>query len=398
MSMTRRDIAIVFDCLYPLTKGGGERQYDAFARDLITRGEHVEYLTARQWEGPAPEAPYRIEAITGRLRLYDDAGVRRSGAALRFATGVFGALRRRRRSTRAVIVSGLPVLNVFAARLALIGSRTPLIVDYLEVWGRAQWIAYSGVVMGTIAWLLQRVAIAMTPIATCHSQLSANRLRGEDFRGTLLVSPGLIDGTTASSPPRHATQPPFVLYAGRHIADKRVESLPAAVAAARTAVPDLELVILGEGATTEQVRAEVGRVGGSAWTRMPGFIEQEELTDLMATAACLTNPSRREGYGLVVVEAAAHGTPVVLVADEGNAATELVDDGVNGYVAASDAADDLAAAIVACVRDGDRLRDSTYQWYQDAVQTRTISRTMDAIVAAIDGHPAPSHPNEGHLP
>ena len=112
----------------------------------------------------------------------------------------------------------------------------------------------------------------------------------------------------------------------------------------------------------------------------------------------LTNPSRREGYGLVVVEAAAHGTPVVLVADEGNAATELVDDGVNGYVAASDAADDLAAAIVACVRDGDRLRDSTYQWYQDAVQTRTISRTMDAIVAAIDGHPAPSHPNEGHLP
>ena len=381
--MTRRDIAIVFDCLYPLTKGGGERQYDAFARDLVARGESVEYLTARQWEGAAPQAPYRVEAITDRLRLYDDAGVRRSAAALRFAAGVFGALRRRRRNARAVIVSGLPVLNVFAARLALLGSRTPLIVDYLEVWGRSQWTEYTGRVMGTVAWLLQRLAIAATPIATCHSRLSAERLRGEGFRGILLVSPGLIDGVAATTPPRPAAEPPFVLFAGRHIADKRVESLPAAVAAARTDVPGLELVMLGQGATTEQIRSEVARVDGDAWTRMPGFVGQEELDELMSGAICLTNPSRREGYGLVVVEAAAHGTPVVLVADEGNAATELVDEGVNGFVAASAAVEDLAAAIVACAHAGDRLRDSTYQWYQDAVQTRTIARTMASIVRAI---------------
>lgn len=395
--MAGRSIAIVFDCVYPLTKGGGERQYDAFARDLVARGEDVEYLTAQQWTGAAPTAPYRIDAITGRLRLYDDAGVRRGAAALRFAAGVFGALSRRRRSTRAVIVSGLPVLNVFAARLALIGARTPLIVDYLEVWRRAHWVAYAGSVMGTVAWLLQRIAIAMTPVATCHSRLSADRLRTEGFRGTLLLSPGLIDGSVTTGPPRPAAQPPFVLYAGRHIGDKRVESLPAAVTAARAEIPDLELVILGQGATTEQIRSEVARVGGDAWTRMPGFVEEGELDELMAGAACLVNPSRREGFGLVVVEAAAHGTPVVLVAGEGNAATELVDDGVNGHVAASVAADDLAAAIVACVRAGDRLRGSTYQWYLDAVRTRTISRTVDAIVKEIDRLAGPVPPNEGPL-
>ena len=240
------------------------------------------------------------------------------------------------------------------------------------------------------------LAIAATPIATCHSRLSAERLRGEGFRGILLVSPGLIDGVAATTPPRPAAEPPFVLFAGRHIADKRVESLPAAVAAARTDVPGLELVMLGQGATTEQIRSEVARVDGDAWTRMPGFVGQEELDELMSGAICLTNPSRREGYGLVVVEAAAHGTPVVLVADEGNAATELVDEGVNGFVAASAAAEDLAAAIVACAHAGDRLRDSTYQWYQDAVQTRTIARTMDAIVRAIDGFADPVPPNEGH--
>ncbi|WP_341577873.1 glycosyltransferase family 4 protein [Microbacterium schleiferi] len=396
--MAGRTISIVYDCLFPLTKGGGERQYDAFARDLVRRGEDVEYLTAHQWDGETPDAAYRVEAVTGPLRLYDDGGVRRASAAFRFSVGVFRALRRRRRRVGAVIVSGLPVLNVFAARLSLAGTQTPLIVDYLEVWGRSRWTEYAGRVMGTVAWLLQRLAIAVTPIATCHSQLSAEHLRDEGFRGTLLVSPGLIDGTGETEPPSPAACPPFVLYVGRHIADKRVDALPAAVATARAHVPDLELVILGQGATTEQIRSEVARVEGGAWTRMPGFVDQEELTDLMATAACLANPSRREGYGLVVVEAAAHGTPVVLVTDEGNAATELVDDRVNGYVAASASPDDLAAAIVACVRDGDRLRDSTYQWYQDALQTRTIARTMDAIVEALDERTAPTPPNEGHLP
>jgi glycosyltransferase involved in cell wall biosynthesis len=396
--MTRRTISIVYDCLFPLTNGGGERQYDAFARELVARGENVDYLTSRQWEGAAPDAAYHIEAITGRLRLYDEDGVRRSTAALRFAMGVFRALVRRRKSAHAAIVSGLPVLNVFAARLALTGSRTPLIVDYLEVWGRSQWTSYAGRVIGTGAWLLQRLAIALTPVATCHSRLSAERLRGEGFRGTLLVSPGLIDVAAATSPPGRAAEPPFVLYAGRHIADKRVEALPEAVAAARAEIGDLGLVILGQGATTGKIRSEITRVDGDAWTRMPGFVDQDELDALMAGAACLANPSRREGYGLVVVEAAAHGTPVVLVADEGNAATELVDDGVNGFVAASASADDLAAAIVACMRAGDRLRHSTYQWYQDAVQTRTIARTMDAIVSVIDALTPRIPPNEGHRP
>ncbi len=62
-------------------------------------------------------------------------------------------------------------------------------------------------------------------------------------------------------------------------------------------------------------------------------------------------PSRREGYGLVVIEAASRGTPSVVVAGPDNAAVELVDDGVNGFVAASASPEDLAAAIVR-VSDG----------------------------------------------
>lgn len=381
----RRPVAIAYDCLFPYTTGGGERQYRAFAEAMIDRGRPVEYLTARQWDDThIPAERFVVRTVTGRLRLYDAEGVRRGAAAARFAAGLFTGLVRRRRSYDAVLVSGLPVLNVFAARLALVGSRTPLAVDYLEVWGRRQWVEYAGRVMGHVAWGLQRLAIALTPIATCHSQLSARRLRAEGFRGDLVVSPGLIDdrsvspATTATTP----SDPPVVLYAGRHIADKRVESIPAAVAYARLTTPDLRLVILGSGPQSPAVDAAITAAHGESWTDRPGFVSETELADLMASAAALVNPSRREGYGLVVVEAAATGTPVVLVAGESNAATELVTPGVNGAVAESADADSLGGAIAEVIAAGDDLRARTREWYSQAIRTRTIGRTVDGILAA----------------
>lgn len=377
-------VAVAYDCLFPYSTGGGERQYRAEAVELGLKGFEVDYLTATQWDGPAPvEDAFRIVAVTGRLSLYSDDGVRRIPAALRYAGSLFGALLRRRRRYAAVIVSGLPIFNVFAARAALLGSGTKLVVDYLEVWHRRQWVEYSGAVTGTLAWLLQRAAIAITPIATCHSQLSATRLRREGLRGEPLVSPGLIDGAAEVPPPGPAAAPPYVLYVGRHIPDKRVEVLPAAVAAARDGVPGLRLVVLGTGPSSDAVRAEVRRVGGEAWTRFPGFVSDAELDELLHGAACLVNPSRREGYGLVVVEANAHGVPVVLVADEGNASTELIDDGVNGVVSPTTSPADLARAIRVAVDGGDDLRRSARAWYDAAVGTRTIRRTVEGILSAL---------------
>lgn len=381
--MAADSLAIAYDCLFPYTTGGGERLYRAYAEIGTERGRQVDYLTAVQWDAePAPEA-FRIVPVTGRLRLYDGQGVRRTPAALAYAWGLFRGLRARRRDYDAVIVSGLPILNVFAARAALAGTGTRVVVDYLEVWGRRQWVEYAGALTGTVAWVLQRAAIAMTPVATCHSQLTARQLRAEGLRGRLLVSPGLIEGQSPHGLSA-ASSPPYVLYAGRHIPDKQVEALPAAVALARRTIPELHLVVLGSGPSTPVIEAEVARVDGWDWTSLPGFVSEEQLDGFMAQASCLANPSRREGYGLVVVEASAHGTPTVLVDHVGNAATELVTPGENGFIAASADAGDLADAIVRAVQGGDPLRNATRAWYQDAVRTRTVERTVTGILAALD--------------
>ncbi|HEY0808178.1 MAG TPA: glycosyltransferase, partial [Pseudonocardiaceae bacterium] len=86
---------------------------------------------------------------------------------------------------------------------------------------------------------------------------------------------------------------------------------------------------------------------------------------------------------LVVVESCAAGTPVVLVAGDGNAALELVEDGVNGKVAESVAPEALGAAIVDVVSAGEPLRKTTYEWFTVASRTRTVHAAAEQILVRL---------------
>ena len=376
-------VCVVFDCLFPWTIGGAERQYRRLCEDLVAAGHQVTYLTRLQWDRADPPVIDGVEvvAVSGTDELYDDTGARRIAPALRFAAGVFGHLVHHRRSYDAVHVCMTPVFSVLAARAALLGSGRPMGVDWLEVWSPAYWRSYLGGVSGRVAALVQRLAIAATPLAFVYSQLSARNLRATGFRGRLVVCPGLIDQVEAT-PTRHLDPPPYALYVGRHIPEKRAASIPAAVAVARRTVPDLTAVVLGDGPARPDLDAEITRLGLADVVSTPGFVDQATLHELLAGAACLVLPSSREGFGLVVVEANANGTPAVVVAgpdDRDNAAAELVEPGVNGFVAPSTDPEPLGAAIVAVVQGGDGLRASTLGWFERNREPRSMAASFALV-------------------
>nr|WP_281367284.1 glycosyltransferase [Nocardioides kongjuensis] len=208
------------------------------------------------------------------------------------------------------------------------------------------------------------------------------------LRSLPLRSPGLVfpedHGAAAVVPP--AT--PHVVYVGRHIQDKRVEALPAAIAAARAVLPDLTATIYGDGPTREHVRSEVERLGLRDVVDLPGFVDRSVLDAGLRTASVLVNPSEREGYGLVVVEAAAAGTPVVVVDGPDNASVELVVPGRNGAVARSTAADDLAEAILSVVDGGSALRSSARAWYDDHARAGSVAVTARGVLELIEARAA----------
>ena len=94
---------------------------------------------------------------------------------------------------------------------------------------------------------------------------------------------------------------------------------------------------------------------------------------------CFVLPSRREGYGLVVIEAAAGGTPSIVVAGPDNAATELIEEGVNGFIAPSTSPDDLAAAIVRVQEAGDSLRRSTADWFAANIGRLSLQSSLEVV-------------------
>ena len=358
-------VCLVYDCLFPYTVGGAERWYRNLADELVRDGHEVTYLTRRQWpEGEPPQVEgVRVVGVSPGGELYTEDGRRRIGPPLRFGLGVLRHLTRNRRSYDVVHGCSFPYFSLLATRLALAGRDVTIGVDWFEVWSRGYWREYLGPAGGAIGAAVQRLCARLTPLAFAFSDVHAARLREEGLHG----EPVRLSGLYAGSLEAHAdTAPaePLLLFAGRHIPEKRAHLLPAAVAAARSSLPGLRGLVLGDGPERGRVLAEIERLGLDGMVEAPGFVGAEEVEAALARATCMLLPSSREGYGMVVIEAAAAGTPSVVVAGPDNAAVELIDEGENGFVAASPEPADIAGAVLRVHEGGDALRARTAAWFE----------------------------------
>jgi glycosyltransferase involved in cell wall biosynthesis len=357
-------IALVYDCLYPHAVGGAERWLRELA--LALASEHdVTYVTRRQWgpdEDPIPGV--RCLGVAPGGPLYTAAGRRRLAPALRFGARCFLHFARNRRRYDIVHCLSYPYVPLVAVRGALVGARGPAVYcEWLECLSDGWWRAYGGAVAGTAGRLLQRLCIRLSPAAFAFSEHTASRLRAAGFSGPLHRLGGLWAGP--ASPLGAGQREELVVFAGRHIPDKGVELLPDAIAYARRARPELRAVIAGDGPLREGVRRRVDGLGLAGSVSVPGFLDRAALDALYGRAACVAAPSMRDGYGMVVAEAAAAGTPVVVCRSRDSATGELVEEGVNGAVAARPAPREIGKAIVRVLDGGEELRARTQSWFAE---------------------------------
>ncbi len=378
-------ICLVYDCLYPHTVGGAERWYRALALRLVAEGHDVTYLTLRQWDrGADPGLPgVDVRVVGPRMSLYDGPGHRRILPPLVFGAGVLWHLLTHRRRYDVVHTCAFPYFSLLAAALVRPLADFRLVVDWFEVWSREYWSEYLGRAAGTVGWLVQRLCARVPQRVFSFSRLYARRLRDEGLRGEITMLAGAYEGSLELREP--VAVQPLVVFAGRHIPEKNVPAIPPAIAAAQAQLPQLRAEILGDGPERERVRTAVAELGLADVVEVPGFVSTERVDATIARALCLLQPSRREGYGLVVVEAAAHGTPSVVVAGPDNAAVELIVEGVNGFVAPSASPADLAAAIVAVARGGEDLRASTRGWFAVHAREVSLERSLEIALAVYDG-------------
>ena len=376
-------IALVYDCLFPWTVGGAERWYRDVAERLAGDGHEVTYLTLRQWdEGEAPDIPgVDVVAVGPRLALYTEDGRRKIAPPLVFGAGVLWHLLRRGRRYDVVHTASFPYFSLLAAGVVRPFARFGLVVDWHEVWTREYWREYLGPVGGAIGAFVQRLCARIPQRAFCFSRLHAGRLAAEGLKSTPTVLEGEYAGSLEPPPPTPAE--PVVVFAGRHIPEKDAPAAVRAIAEAARRVPGLRGEVFGDGPERPKVLEAVAETGGVV--EAPGFVASERVDAALRRALCMVLPSRREGYGQVVVESAARGTPSVVAAAPDNAAVELVEEGVNGFVAASASPADLADAIVRVHEAGEALRASTREWFAQNGKRLSIDSSLEIVAEAYAG-------------
>ena len=374
-------VCVTYDCLFPYTVGGGERWYRNLAERLAAEGHDVTYLTLRQWKrGERPEVGERVRVVTAgpRMALYTAEGRRRILPPLVFGAGVLWHLLVHGRRYDVVHTSAFPYFSLLAAGLVRPLARFELVVDWFEVWSRSYWRDYLGGAGGRVGAFVQRACARVRQRAFCFSELHAARLREEGVRGEVTVLRGLYADTGERVTARPAD--PLVLFAGRLIPEKQVTLAVAAIAFAAPRIEGLRALFLGDGPERAALNSAIVEHGLTGVAAAPGFADAATLDAEMRRALCLLLPSRREGYGLVVVEASARGTPSVVVAGEDNAATELIAEGVNGTVAASSEAHALAEAIVRVHEAGMAMRQSTVRWFADNAEALSLEHSLHVVL------------------
>jgi glycosyltransferase involved in cell wall biosynthesis len=381
-------VCVVYDCLFPYTIGGAERWYRNLAERLSAEGHEVTYLTLRQWpRGERLDLDERIRVVTAgpRMALYTPGGRRRILPPLAFGLGVFLHLLRKGHRYDVVHTCSFPYFSLLSAALVRPLMRFELIVDWFEVWSHSYWLDYLGGPGGRVGALVQRLCALVPQRAFCFSELHARRLREEGLRGPLTVLRGLYAGPTEPVTPREAD--PLVLFAARLIPEKQAMLGVAAIALATQRIDGLRGEFLGDGPERAALDAAIAEHDLTETVSAPGFADSEIVDAEMRRALCMLLPSRREGYGMVVVEAAARGTPSVVVAGEDNAATELIAEGVNGTIASRPDPESVAEAIVRINNAGLSLRESTVSWFAENRERLSLEHSL-AIV--LDSYADPS--------
>ncbi len=172
---------------------------------------------------------------------------------------------------------------------------------------------------------------------------------------------------------------PLVVCVARLAPVKRQEELIEAAVVARRRVPDLHLVIVGDGPLRPALEARVATHGAQDWITLAGRLTHAELVTVYQRAWLVSSASLAEGWGLTITEAAACGTPAVATDVSGHRSSII--DGVTGVLSPLDRLGETMADVLL---DHDRRARLAAAALARA-RTLTWDASAQGILAALHG-------------
>lgn len=317
-------IAFIYDVVYPWVKGGVEKRiYELAVR--LARFHEVHVYGYRHWNGPntieRDGIHYHGTVRAGNLYF----GGRRSIVPpLLHSLSLVSGLKGERFDV--IDCQASPYLPAYSLRVL---KEENVFITWHEFWGD-YWLDYLGWA-GLIGRAIERGLFSFERHISVSQKTKLDLLNAGLRKPVYLVPNGIDTGLIRSVKPSPVESD--FLFVGRLIPEKGVDFLLRALALLKENFPDFRAVIVGDGPERKKLEGLARGLGIGDNVTFTGFLKDYgDVIAFMKASRVFAFPSRREGFGIAVLEAMASGLPVVTVEHPMNASMHLVENGKTGFV------------------------------------------------------------------
>ncbi|MDU0479124.1 glycosyltransferase family 4 protein [Staphylococcus chromogenes] len=305
-------------------QGGGSERYLERVGAYLSRQGHEVLLRTASYQGAQRHEErdgMKISRGGGRMSVYVQAGV----------LMVLGRMRLGQMKDVDVVVDTQNGIPFFARVFA--GKPTVLLTHHCH---KEQW-PVAGPVLSRIGWFLEsRIAprVYRNSQYVTVSQPSAEELvqLGVDRDRVSIIRNGVDPALEVQAAPAAGIR---LVTLSRLVPHKQIEHAMDVVAALAPS-HDVHLDVVGSGWWEDRLRAYALELGVARRVHFHGQVSELRKHEILARAALHLMPSRKEGWGLAVIEAGQHSVPTVGYRSSAGL-RDSVHDGVTGVLVDSKA-------------------------------------------------------------
>lgn len=219
-------------------------------------------------------------------------------------------------------------------------------------------------------FLVDKVGIPIENLKTIYNGIDLQQYRNSDAVGSRLALPGVSD------------QVQVVGTVGNLYPVKGQTYLLQAMPLILKECPNTMFVFAGRGELEKVLKKEALDLGIEKYVRFLGFVA--DVPKFLNTLDVFTLPSLAEVFPLSVLEAMAHGLPLVVTNVGGN--REIIEDGVSGYIVQAADHEALADKIVCLLKDkklaqeiGERARETVQAKFSLEAMLSSYDQLYDSL-------------------
>ncbi len=375
------NICYVSNVVYPNITGGAEKRIHEIGTRLAADGHDVTVYGRHYWDGPQviEHEGMTLYGVAPAEDLYTDD--RRSiTEAIDFSVRLLPHLRENADEHDVIVASLFPYFPVLASKLSALGTDTPVITTWHEVW-LDYWEEYLGR-LAPFGMAVERLTAKTPHYPIAVSGVTADRLTeiGPDRNRIEIIPNGIdVEQIETTDPVGNGFD---ILYAGRLIENKNVDLLLEAFDHIAGTAPNVTLGVIGDGPERDRLEDQAQNLDHADRVTMLGFLDEyDDVLRHMRAADVFASPSTREGFGITYAEAMAADCTVIGATHPESAAREVI--GEAGYLTeptVESLVDQLERSLSGQTPAGDPVeRAKQFDWDSVAAQAET------AYQRAVDG-------------